>query len=284
MCAAALAAAAPPAATAPATQTAPPAPTSLVKRGSLPLRFDANGYFAAVDPLEVKLSFKQYAGELIVNAVASPGGEVNKGSTVLEIDAAAIKRQLAAAESEAAVAHANLTKAETDAKINDAADAMALRQMQTADRTARENVTWWEQVEGPETLASVELSTKQMQWGMDDSTEELEQLRKMYKSESLTSATADIVVRRALHGQEVAKQRLEHQTKEEEHYKDKTYPLSHQQVLDAAAETKNQLDLLIAAQTNTHITREAGLFAARTAAEAAGRKLGELRAIWRSSP
>src|SRR5258708_4627231 len=53
------------AASAPASKPAA-AEVTPVNRGSLPMKFDAAGYFEPVDPVEVRLRFKAYAGDLTI--------------------------------------------------------------------------------------------------------------------------------------------------------------------------------------------------------------------------
>ena len=64
-------------------------------------------------------------------------------------------------------------------------------------KEAEESVKWFETVDGPQMLKGVELNLEQAKNQMNDKGDELDQLKKMYKSEELTNDTADIVVKRA---------------------------------------------------------------------------------------
>src|SRR5205814_6283803 len=146
---------------------------------------------------------------LTITAIVANGATVKKGETLLEIDPIPLKRQLDAAQSEANVAKANVTKAEADARIAKESEALALRMTKDAVQDAEDNLKWWEGVDGPQMITSAELEVKQYREMVEDRSDELDQLKKMYKSEELTNATADIVVKRAIRGLEHGKKLLE---------------------------------------------------------------------------
>ena len=105
--------------------TAPSQQTSLVKHGSLSLDIDVQGALDPVDPFEVRLRFKAYAGMTSPSpSIAANGSAVKKGDVLLEIDPAPMKRTLAAAANEALVARANLEKTQADAKVAEQVDAL----------------------------------------------------------------------------------------------------------------------------------------------------------------
>lgn len=261
---------------APASNPATQAAATIVKHGSVPMKFDATGYFEAIDPMEVRIRPKSYAGELAIATIVPNGATVKKGDKLLEIDPAPLKRQLQAADGEAAVAHANLTKAEADAKIAEGAEALALRIQQDGVKDAEEGVKWWEDVDGPQMLKMSELQVKQVQAGVDDSSDELEQLKKMYKTEELTSATADIVVKRAVRGLEIGRQHLEMTRKQADKTRTFLFPASKRRVYDALPQAQQALASLEAVQAQSKVVRQTGLVAARAAVVAAEQKVSDL--------
>ncbi len=76
----------------------------------------------------------------------------------------------------------------------------------------------------------------------DDQEDELEQLRKMYKSEELTSDTADIVVKRAIRSLEVAKVTLGMSQERAEKVKQHAFPIAKQEVLDSVEGVRQKLE------------------------------------------
>jgi multidrug efflux pump subunit AcrA (membrane-fusion protein) len=273
---------APAPATTRAASTAASAPasaaTTAVKRGSLPMKFDASGYLEPIDPFDVRIRPKAYGGELTITAIVANGATVKKGEKLLEVDPAPMKRQLEAAQSEADVAKANAAKAEADAKIAKESEALAMRMAKEAVEDAQDNVKWWEGVDGPQMLASEELQLKQYRENVEDRADELDQLKKMYKSEELTNATADIVVKRAIRGLEQSKKFLEMEEQKTEKSETFYYPISKRKVYDALTQAKQGLASLQAAQAQSKVARQAGLIAVHAALVVAEQKLSDMRA------
>ena len=263
-----------PPATKPATTAAA---TTAVKRGSLPMQFDASGYLEAVDPTEVRLRFKQYAGELTINAIVANGTSVKKGDKLLEIDPLPLKKLLDAADNDLMAAKASLDKVEADFKLSAASEAMNLKSHQDALKDSQSALKWWEQVDGPQMLKGWDLQLKQYQHNVDDRADELNELKKMYKTEELTSATADIVVKRAVRGLEQAKIGLEMEKERIEKDKATAYPISKRGVTDALTKTEQALASHQVAQTHVQAQWKSILFTSRTGAATAAQKVSELR-------
>ncbi|MFI5381104.1 MAG: hypothetical protein ACHRHE_17540 [Tepidisphaerales bacterium] len=254
-------------ATAPASQPAAKPATEVV----------VDGMLLPVDPFELKLKFKAYSGALPILQVAGQFAAVKAGDSLLEIDRTEFKRAMASVESAAEAARAATKKAEADAAIAVKAEALAMRQQQDALKQAEANVGYWEKLDGPHFLTQLDLGLKQWRDSVDDQQDELDQLRKMYKSEELTSATADIVVKRAVRRLEQTKITQKMQEEKSQRTREQEYPNSRQRVLDALETTKNQLATLQAAQELSAVTRKGSLVAARVALEQAEEKLRDIK-------
>ncbi len=266
--------------TAPTTQptTEPAATTVRVQRGSLAVAIDGQGSFDAVDPFEVRLRLKAYGGELAISSIAANGSPVKKGDRLLQIDPAPMKRMLAAVENEDLAARANLEKAEVDAKVSEEADSLATRQQQASLKEAHDSVKWFETVDGPQMLKGVELSVQAAKNQMDDEQDELDQLKKMYKSEELTSATADIVVKRAVRQFDLSKTAYSMARDRANKSTTFNYPVLKQRMYDNLESARQQFALFEAAQRQGKILRQTGLAAARSGAEATALRLADLKA------
>jgi multidrug efflux pump subunit AcrA (membrane-fusion protein) len=252
--------------------------TVAVKRGTLAMKFDAGGYFEPIDSVDVKIKPKAYAGEMTILSIVNNGATVKKGDKLLEIDPAPLKKQLDAAENEAAVAKATLIKAEADAKIAKESEALSLRVYKDAVRDAEDALKWWEGVEGPEMIEQAELGLKQYREMVEDRVDELDQLKKMYKSEELTNATADIVVKRAVRGVEHAKKGLEWEEQRTEKTETYSFPITDRQVHDSLTQARQGLASVQAAQAQSKVVRQAGLATAKAAQATAEQKLSDLQA------
>jgi HlyD family secretion protein len=263
-------------ATQPTTQAAPA--TTAVKRGSLSITVDAQGAFEPVDAFEVRIRPKAYSGEMLINAIAANGATVKKGDVLLEIDQAAIKRMVAASENDLRNARASEAKSQADAKIAEDAEATTLRQQQTSLKEAEDSLKWFETMDGPQYLKTVELTVQQYDDQVRDAGDELEQLKKMYKSEELTNATADVVVRQAVRKLEIAKQLQGMMKERATKAREFTYPMLHQHFKDAADLTRQQVALFQTALAQQKITRQTGLAASKAAVAAAELRDSELKA------
>ena len=261
--------------TAPATRPAPD--TTVVHRGTLRLSFDADAVFEPVDPFEVRLAFRHYAGELIVRKAVAANATVAKGDVLLALDTDPIDRQIAAADSACAVAKANAAKADADVSLGDKADALAMDQAKQSLADADAGLKRWDQTDGPATVLAGGLEATQADDAVDNAADELNQLRQMYKSEDLTSQTADIVLKRAVRSMDLAK--ASDQVAKAAADRATTYaPAVHRHGLTAnVAAQAAAVEQLQASQAQARVVRAAALTAARAAAAEADRTLVELK-------
>jgi biotin carboxyl carrier protein len=105
-------------------------------------------------------------------------------------------------------------------------------------------------------VASVELNVKFMEDALHDQAEELAQLEKMYKTEELTNATSEIVVRRARRNIERTKISLDMGRAELANMKTLKYPQQRQTIAHAVETSKNALESLKSAQGLGKVQRE----------------------------
>ncbi len=260
---------------APATSPSPPA--SLAHLGDLSLIVDAEGYFEPVDPFEVRIRPKAYGGELTIVSIASNGSNLKPGDLLLELDPAPLKRQLAAAENELLANDATLKKTQADAKLGEAMDATAIKQQQAALKQAQEEVDWFEKVDGPQMLKSNDLVVKQAQDQVNDAQDELDQLKKMYKTEELTNATADIVTKRAVRSLDQMKINLAMALERSEKFKTYHFPINKQKVLDSLQGVQYATEQLQLLQAQNKVLRQTGLVGAQAGHDLAAEKVEELK-------
>lgn len=249
----------------------------IVQKGDLSLEVKGDGLFAPAEAYELRPIFKAYAGAMQITAIAQPGQKVKKGDTLLECDTAGITWALTGAESDLTVAKAALQKAASDIALGTIADQMNLKQAEDAVKNAEAGKKWFDDLDGPHMLKSADLQVKSAQNAVDDQNDELDQLRKMYKDEELTSATADIVVKRAVRGLENSKISQKMIQERRDKVKQFDYPITRQRVLDALDGAKHGLTLLKASQAQTTVTRQASLTAAKVGFEQANKRLNDLR-------
>jgi hypothetical protein len=212
--------------------------------------------FLADDPFEVRLKLEAHSGALIVASAAANRSTVKKGDTLLELDPVYINRDVAAAENELTAAKAALAKAESDSVLGEQADALAMRIQQQETKNAEAAVKWWEQVDGPQMLTSAELQVKVSRANVEDQEDELDQLKKMYKGEDLTSQTADIVLKRSVRQLDVSKTLSKMNEERSEKTESHSYPIARQGIQDSLELSKQRLESLKVSQALAAVLRK----------------------------
>ncbi|HLY09337.1 MAG TPA: hypothetical protein VKW04_08555 [Planctomycetota bacterium] len=226
------------------------------QKGNLTPQYELEATYEAVESAEVKLRLEGYQGDLTVQKVAAAGELVKKGDVLLTLDRAPIDKQAAALEGDLRVARATHEKQQSDLETGARGDALALLQAETAAKDAATNLQSYEDVEGRHMVAQAELNVKFMEDGLHDQVEELAQLEKMYKTEELTNATSEIVVRRARRNIDRTKLSLDMARAELGNVKTVKYPQQHQTLAHAVETSKNALESLKTAQALTRVQRE----------------------------
>jgi multidrug resistance efflux pump len=264
-------------ATQPVTQPATQPNVHVVKAGTLVLEIQTEGTFQPAEPFEVKHKFKVYSGPLAVVAAAGQGAAVKSGEVLLDCERTNLNWTMEETEGAAAAARAAYKKAQADAELAVKSEALALRMQEDAVKNAEAALKWWNDVDGPQMLLSADLSVKYAQDNVGDQEDELDQLKKMYKTEDLTNATADIVIKRAVRQSERAKVSLDMQKARREKTKANDYPIARQKVVDALEQIRQQLASLKLTQEQAAVLRKNSLNSSRINLEQAEKKLAELK-------
>jgi len=232
--------------------------------GDLTPSYELEATYEPLESAEVKLRFEAYQGELTVLSVAPAGERVQKGDPLLSLDKAPIEKQAAALENDLRIARATLEKEQADLDLGARTDALALLQAETALKDNGANLKAYEEVEGRHMVQSVELNVKYLDDALHDQMEELLQLEKMYKSEELTNATSEIVVRRAKRSIERTKVSLEMGRAELANVKTVRYPQQRTSLANQVESAKNALESLKAAQALGRVQRDVEAAKAKT--------------------
>ena len=251
--------------------------TTAVRRGDISTTVELEGYFEPTESYEVRIRPKAYQGELLIASAPASGATVKKAESLLQIDADELNKQVGAAENDLNAARANFAKAQADVQLGEAGDALALKIQQNELSNTEAGLKWWEEVDGAQLLKSAELGVKAARDNVEDQGDELDQLKKMYKSEELTNATADIVVKRALRALDRAKIMQGMQEAREGKVKGFDYTVQRQKLLFAIEQQKQALAELTAKQAQSAVTRKTALVGAQIALDKAQTKFDELK-------
>lgn len=264
-------------ATPPGVPTPAPAPEPhIVAKGKLSLQIDSVGTFLPADAAEVCVRPEAYKGGFTIVSAAAHGSAVKKGDVILQIDPADLNVELDGARNDLAAARAAVTKAEADAAIAVKTEALALRKAENSANKAAADLKWWDELTGPQALAQIDLGLRQQTAYVEDQADELDQLKRMYKTEDLTGATADIVLKRAVRQYEIAQINLKMQQEVSRKSKEYDQPNSRLTFEYAAEEKGYALEELRTTQALAKVTRETGLKTAQLALAAAEKRVLEL--------
>lgn len=235
-----------------------------------------DGYLAPVDPFEAKFRLKQFAGGLKVKQVVAHGAPVRAGDVLIQFDTTDIDDAIVMATSELEVARAAGAKQQIDSTLGEQNDAQALAIANDALADAQLAMEWWTKNDSPKFLKQLELQLKNSQFGVEDQEDELDQLKKMYKSEELTNATADIVVKRAVRQLEQSKVMADITAGDVERRRATEFVDRQQQVERGVFSAKQALEALKAQQELSKVERAAAALKSKMAIKNAEKKLNEL--------
>jgi multidrug resistance efflux pump len=259
-------------------EAAPPAEElHEVKKGNLVPRLELESFFEPENPAEIRLHFDTYAGELTILRALPHGAAVKKGDVLLSIDPKPIDRMVAAAENDLRVVRATLKKTEAEAELGARADALALSESENTLKKAEDELRVYDEVESKHVLKRLELALKSYDDYVSDAQEELDQLEKMYKSEELTNATAEIVVRRARRALERLKIMVAMARESAKVFREVEFPEQRKVHVFALERARQALEALKTAQAMGKVQREAELVKARAAAEQQEEQTARLR-------
>jgi HlyD family secretion protein len=253
------------------------APTTTVKRGDLNLALDFKGVFEPVQPFEVRLNPRRYHDEFIVTHVVEPGTKVSKGDVLLQLDTDKIDTAIAAAQNDLNIAQANLAKAQADLRLGKQSDALAMSSVKQNLVDSQTSLKRWDEVDGPNTQLANSMGSRISDFEVESATDELNELKKMYKSEDLTSETADIVMKRAIRVLDLQKLINKTNHTSYDRFQDFEFPIVRRQMSDGVDQQTIGVDQLNAAQVQGADLRQAAVVTAQAAKDEAQKNLDELK-------
>jgi HlyD family secretion protein len=188
--------------------TPEPPKTVVVKAAPFTVVVELSGTFTPRGETEVSYDPKAYGGELkVVQAVDL--GPVTTGQDLVSFDTKTIDDQIEAKTRELALARLRFQKQEDDTARKKEALDIQVQQAEIRRRIAAETLDQWRTVDKPMRIEQSELGVQATEDRIQDDTEELQQLEKMYKEDDLTEETEEIVLRRARRSLERGRKSLE---------------------------------------------------------------------------
>lgn len=272
-------------ATAPSTapSTAPTAAaetsgkTTIVRRGNLDLAMDFQGIFEPLDPYLVRVRTRQYHDDFVVKHAVAPGTKVAKGDVLLELESDKIDTAVAAAENELRIAQANRAKAEADVALGQQSDALSMTDAKQDLVNSQTELKRWDDIDSGMQLLAAQLQSRISDFYVESDADELDQLRKMYKSEELTNETADIVLKRAIRTLDLQStiDKITHSITDR--YAQFEQAIRREQLAASLGAQTIGVAQLTAAQVQGRELRETALVTAKAAEDQASKHLDELK-------
>jgi len=250
--------------------------TVTVARGTLDLRLDLDAVFVPVDPFEARVKTQAYQGDLVVVRAVKPGARVVKGDVLVELETRQAERQLDSATSELLTAKANFDKASADLAQGTTADALQAGQVDDGMRRAEASVKWWDDNDVKYMGGALDLNEKMQSFQVDSSADELDQLKKMYKSEDLTNETADIVLKRAVTTLDIYKQMQSLNGLQTRKMRDYEIAFTREQLSRGVEVARGLVTQTASQHAQQAVLRQTAVDAARIALDTAAEKVDEL--------
>jgi HlyD family secretion protein len=155
------------------------------------------GKVVPLDAEQVILEMAEWNGPLRFVEVAAHGSLVAKGQVLARLETRDLEKQLAEIEQSLESAWTRNDMAQARAELAEIAAEQHLHDAELAFEDARQAQQHWIDFEYPQNVANAAMSATRIQYGIDDSADELAQLEAMYTEDELTDATEEIVLMRS---------------------------------------------------------------------------------------
>ncbi len=172
--------------------TAAPAPTPNAQGGAEKVGILAPTNFAAIN-----IWPEAYAGSMLVLEVKPHGSIVKEGDVIAKLDTTSIDEEIHRAELEsqsATIRHQGVVERN---KLDEQSAKSQLDLAKSSLDRAKKSLEGYKKFEVPFTKRSDDIGKRYQDANLEDETDELGQLEKMYNEDKLVSATEDIVLKRS---------------------------------------------------------------------------------------
>lgn len=250
--------------------------TVAVRKDTLRIEADLDGLFEPSDRHVVEIKPEGYQGDLVVVSAVPHGAPVKKGDVLLQIDSAKYAEAVAAAKVELQGARTALVRAEEDQRLSEVGEALQIDRLEKQSKDSTDQLKWFQETGMNLELKSAEDRLVYMQDWVSDQEEELAQLEKMYKSEELTNATAEIVVRRAKRNLNRMKQAVEMYRTQLDRFRSFELPVQLEGLRMTVRESAHQADVLKKAAPHNKTEKDLAVQRARAALKQAEETVAKL--------
>jgi multidrug resistance efflux pump len=179
-----------------------------VKAEPLRIELKLTGTFESSRTVELSLRPKAWSKLEVKQAVAH-GKAVKKGNQLVELDLEDLERAIKSAEQTLAIGKLGLEEALVALDAQRKTTPIELTAAERSAKNANDDLDYFLKIERAQSIKSAERALKSSQYALEYTTEELNQLRQMYKADDLTEETEEIILTRAERSVESAQFSLE---------------------------------------------------------------------------
>ena len=170
--------------------------TLTVKAETFRIETELDGVFEAAQMTPITLRPDVFKTLEVVKAVPH-GAEVKKGDRLVWLETKDLDKQIADAKLAVELGELSLKAAQEDLKYLEATLPLALAQADRSQMIAQRELKQYLETDRPLAVRSAKQSLKSSEGQLENVTEELRQLEKMYKADDLTEETEEIILKRA---------------------------------------------------------------------------------------
>jgi multidrug efflux pump subunit AcrA (membrane-fusion protein) len=181
-----------------------PGATHTVARGPLKLDAELDGTFISGQTSEIVLRPELWA-DLTVQKAVPHGSRVKAGELLVQLETKKVDEAIADAEAERQLDELAAKQAAEDLRLSEQSTPLDLLAAERAATIAKEDLQHFLHTDRPLAEKGAEFSLKNAASMLENATEELRQLEKMYKADDLTEETEEIILKRTRHEVEQAK-------------------------------------------------------------------------------
>jgi len=179
-----------------------------VKAERLRIELKLTGTFESSRTVELSLRPKAWSKLEVKQAVAH-GMLVKKGEQLVELDLDDLERAIKSAEQALAIGKLGLDEQRVALDAQRKTTPIELAAAERNAKNANADLDYFLKVERAQSIKLTERALKSSQYSLEYTTEELNQLRQMYKADDLTEETEEIILKRAERSVESAQFSLE---------------------------------------------------------------------------
>lgn len=174
----------------------PAAATVKVEKGPLSASVTFKGTVQADKVAEVAVKLKAWTGPLLVKEVADHGKAVKAGEIIVRFDTEKIDLALRDAKQERELAELAVRQAELELPITEKQQPLDLASADREYKQAKDDLKKFVESEKALSIQQAEFQLKSAAFSLEFSSDELKQLKKMYRDKDLTEETEELILKR----------------------------------------------------------------------------------------